>query len=271
MSWFLFQNVDVANMHLRLENFDGPLDLLLHLIKAQEINIFNIPIFLITEQFLNFLRQVPTLDYLNAGDYLAMASQLIEIKANLLIPVLQKQNVEDAQSMEDVAEDDPRKPLVAQLLEYESLKRASELLQSMAALQKEIFPSGEFKRREEEFSSFEHPIQGNAFDLVIAFEKALLKFSTKKSIPRITVKAHKITIHQKMISIKKKMELVEMIVLTDLMQDCASRYELIVSIMAVLELCKANHLCVDQDELFGEIRITRGRLFENTVQELEAA
>ena len=103
-------------MHLRLENFDGPLDLLLHLIKAQELNIFNIPIAIITEQYLSFLKQVPALDFHSAGEYLAMAAQLIEIKANLLVPVLQN-NLQESQTLEDIPEDDPRRVLVEQLLE----------------------------------------------------------------------------------------------------------------------------------------------------------
>lgn len=247
-------------MHLRLENFDGPLDLLLHLIKAQELNIFNIPIAYITEQFLGFLKQVPELDFHMAGEYLATAAQLIEIKANMLIPVLQK-NLHEPQNADEIQEEDPRKPLVEQLLEFEALKKASEFLAAAGRIQQEIIPSGESKRREEEIAQFEHPIKGNPFDLVIALEKVLLKFSVQKSSPKVTLKAQKITIQQKMLSIKKSLTDSGTLTLKSLIFECQSRYELIVTIMAVLELCKANHLIVTQAIPMGEIAITRGLYF----------
>ncbi len=258
---FAFAKTIGISMHLRLENFDGPLDLLLYLIKTQELNIFNIPIVLITEQFLGFLKQMPHLDFHLAGEYLAMAAQLIEIKANMLIPVLQNKPT-DPNSLEQIEEQDPRKPLVEQLLEFEALRKASEFLAQAGQIQAEIIPSHEFKRREEEFSSYEHPIKGNAFDLVIAFERVLLRFSQIKSLPRVSVKAQKVTIQQKMTEVKLKLSKVSSLFLRDLIVACPTRYELIVTIMAVLELCKANHLVVSQDDLFSPICLTAGRLFD---------
>ncbi|APJ02823.1 segregation and condensation protein A [Silvanigrella aquatica] len=258
-------------MHLKLENFDGPLDLLLHLIKAQELNIFNIPIFTITEQYLSFLKQVPELDFLTAGEYLAMAAQLIEIKANLLIPVLQKNSNLQAESIEEIAEEDPRKLLVEQLLEYEAFKKASEILQTLNANVQDVFPTGEFKRREEEFSQFEHPIKGNPFELIISLERILLKYSNQNT-PKVMVRAQKITIQQKMELIKKRLEESEIVTLKNLIADCLSRYELIVVIMAVLELCKANHVNLSQAEMFAEVELTKGYKFyedTSTLQDVE--
>ncbi len=247
-------------MHLRLENFDGPLDLLLYLIKTQELNIFNIPIIFITEQFLGLIKQMPELDYHAAGEYLSMAAQLIEIKANMLIPVLQKKLLEP-ENLDEIQEGDPRKPLVEQLLEFEALKKASEFLATAGQIQAEIIPSHEFKRRENEFSQFEHPIKGNAFDLVISFEKVLLKFSNKKALPKVSIRAQKITIQDKMDSIKKKLTPIESLQLSELVVDCVSRYDLIVTIMAVLELCKANHLSLTQETHLGAINLSKGKKF----------
>ncbi len=259
-------------MHLRLESFDGPLDLLLHLIKVQELNIFNIPIAMITEQYLSFLKQVPELDFLTAGEYLAMAAQLIEIKANLLVPVLQNKQGTEAENLAEVAEEDPRKLLVEQLLEFEAYKKASEVLQQLNSVAQDHFPSAEYKRREEEFAEFEHPIKGNPFDLIIAFEKVLLKF-TNKTTPKVVVRAQKITIQQKMEYIKKKLGELELITFKNLIVDCASRYELIVLIMALLELCKANHVNILQNTMFAEIEISKGYKFfddTSTLQDIEA-
>lgn len=259
-------------MHLRLESFDGPLDLLLHLIKAQELNIFNIPIVMITEQYLGFLKQVPELDFLTAGEYLAMAAQLIEIKANLLVPVLQNKQETEAENLAEVTEEDPRKVLVEQLLEFEAYKKASEVLQQLNSVAQDHFPSAEYKRREDEFALFEHPIKGNPFDLIIAFEKVLLKFNNKTT-PRVVVKAQKITIQHKMDYIKKKLGEMEQITLQQIIVDCASRYELIVLIMALLELCKANHVSILQATTFSEIEIKKGFKFfddASTLQDIEA-
>ncbi|KAB8029042.1 segregation and condensation protein A [Fluviispira multicolorata] len=259
-------------MHLRLENFDGPLDLLLHLIKAQELNIFNIPIAIITEQYLSFLKQVPELDFHSAGEYLAMAAQLIEIKANLLLPVLQR-SIENIESLLEIPEEDPRRILVEQLLEFETLKRASEILEAMNAEAANIYPTAEFKRRDDEFSNFEHPIKGNPFDLIISLERVLLKYSNT-SRPKVVVRAQKITIQQKMELVKKRLEETQNLTLKDLLIECLSRYELIVVIMAVLELCKANHVNICQENLFSEIILAKGEKFyddSSNFQNIEAS
>lgn len=257
-------------MRLRLENFDGPLDLLLHLIKAHEVNIFNIPIVLITEQYLSFLRNVPDLDFNQAGEYLAMAAQLIEIKANFLVPALQNTLVDEAQSLDQISDDDPRKSLVEQLMAYEAIKEACLKLDKLKILGRDVFPSGESKRREGEVNDdLLHPIKGDAFELVIALERVLLRFAQKRNAPKVTVRAQKITIESKIVKLKARFQMFASAELTELFIDCESRYELIVTIMAVLELCKANQLVVDQQELFGPITVTRGQKFEDEVPVIE--
>jgi len=251
-------------MHLRLENFDGPLDLLLHLIKVHELNIFNIPIALVTEQYLSFLKQVPELDFHVAGEYLAMAAQLVEMKANMLIPVLQNTQVE-IKSLEEIPPDDPRRILVEQLLEFEALKKASEVLGVMSLAALDIYPSNEHKRREEEFSLFEFPVQGNAFDLIISLERVLLRFSNKVT-EKVVVRAQKITIQQKMAVIKARLQGGAVVTLGDFIAECLSRYELIVIIMAMLELCKANHLVIQQNSFFTDIEMFQGpKFFEQSL------
>lgn len=256
-------------MHLRLQSFDGPLDLLLHLIKAHEVNIFNIPMALITEQYLGFLRQVPELDFHQAGEYLAMAAQLIEIKAGMLIPALQNRVVDDPSALEEMDPNDPRRPLVELLLEREAFKRAVDQLDSLALLGRDVFASGEPLRRREEFENLEAPIKGDPFSLVIAFERLLLRFAETRAAPVVRVQAQKITIQTKMQRIKRKFELVEEYTLREFFDECETRYELIVTLMAVLELSKANHLNLLQAELFGPILITRGPKFYDLAPELE--
>jgi segregation and condensation protein A len=256
-------------MHLRLQSFDGPLDLLLHLIKAQEINIFNIPMSLITEQYLGFLRQVPELDFHQAGEYLAMAAQLIEVKVAMLIPALQNRILENAQSLEEMADEDPRRPLVEMLLEREAIRQACERLERMSILGRDVFPSGEHGRRAHEFDDAMAPVKGDAFSLVIAFERLLLRYAETRVAPVVKVRAQKITIQSKMQLIKRRFEIAEEYTLREFFDECESRYELIVTLMAVLELSKANHLSCLQAELFGPIVLTRGPRFYDAAPELE--
>lgn len=253
-------------MHLRLENFDGPLDLLLYLIKTQELNIFDIPIVTITEQFLNFLKQVNQLDFHEAGEYLSTAAQLIEIKTNMIFPVLQNNEADSVNTEESKQQDDPRTGLVEQLLEYQSLKKASELLTKIYEEREDVYPSNEHKRRSTEFDAFEHPIKGNSYELVIAFERVLLRFSVKKALPKVVVKSQKITIQQKMEELKTKIFTTENTpVLKDFLIECASRYELVVTIMAILELCKSRHLSVSQETHFAPIHVLKGTRFSEQI------
>lgn len=255
-------------MHLRLQSFDGPLDLLLHLIQAAELNIFDIPMSLITEQYLGFLRQVPELDFHQAGEYLAMAARLIEIKVAMLIPALQNR-LEGAQSLEEMSEEDPRRPLVEMLLEREALKAASLQLEALSILGRDVFPSGEPLRRSAEFEDLEAPLRGDPFALVIAFERLLLRYAETRVAPIVKVRAQKITIQTKMVAIKRRFETASESTLREFFDECESRYELIVTLMAVLELSKAAHLALAQAELFGPIVIMRGPKFYDLAPELE--
>lgn len=254
-------------MYLRLENFDGPLDLLLHLIKQQEINIFNIPISIVAEQYVAFLRNAPMLDFHSAGEFLAMAAQLLEIKANLLVPALQNKLV-DAQSLEDIPEDDPRRPLVESLLEFEAIREACEKLDRLSLLGRDVFPSGESIRREEEYEKLLAPIKGDAFSLVIAFERMLLRYAQSQTAPTVKVRAQKVTIQSRMDVIKRRLRITQHVTLRELFEDCETRYDLIVTIMATLELAKAHHVLLTQEELFSPIVITIGDKFYEEAPEL---
>jgi segregation and condensation protein A len=254
-------------MYLRLENFDGPLDLLLHLIKQQEINIFNIPISNVAEQYVAFLRNSPMLDFHSAGEFLAMAAQLLEIKANLLVPALQNKLV-DAQSLEEIPEDDPRRPLVESLLEFEAIREACEKLDRLSILGRDVFPSGEAIRRDDEYDKLLAPIKGDSFSLVIAFERMLLRFAQSQSAPTVKVRAQKVTIQSRMVVIKRRLEITQQVTLRELFEDCETRYDLIVTIMATLELAKAHHVLLRQDELFSPIVITIGEKFYESAPEL---
>jgi segregation and condensation protein A len=251
-------------MRLRLESFDGPLDLLLHLIKSQEINIFNIPIRLICGQYMQYLREEPNLNYMLAGEYLAMAANLIELKAMTLIPALQGR-LADAASLEEISDSDPRKPLVQALLQYELIRDAAVQLEARSL--RESFPSGEFKRRREEFEQVSEELTGNAFTLVIVLERLLLKFSEqKRNETRVSIQVQKITIQSKMLQVQTLLlNRTEPLEFKEFLPLCESRYELIVTIMALLELAKSRHVSLHQTELYGPLFIEKGESYESEV------
>jgi segregation and condensation protein A len=249
-------------MHLTLSNFDGPLDLLLHLIKVQEINIFNIPIEKVTGQFLSFIQQLPVLNYAEAGEYLSMAAQLIEIKARMLLPNFVA-NPDDAQSLDDISDNDPRKTLVAQLLEQEAaqLRAAAQELAVAASFGETRFGSGESQRRGAEWEDLPGPLVGEPLQLLLALERVLISFAKEQAVPTVRVRAHKISIHTRMEQLKERFALRTEATFVDLLEDCESRYELIVTLMAVLELCKARQLDFKQEHTYGPIEIFQGDRF----------
>jgi segregation and condensation protein A len=248
-------------MQLLLEGWEGPLGVLVHLIKTQALNIFNIPVVLITRQYLDFIYQSRDLSFDRAGEYLSMAAELIEIKAKFLIPALQNRINEDAQSLDEMSPEDPRRPLVEKLLEFEAIKRAVEELEAVAQIGRDSFVSGEFKRREEEFEDFPVPIKGNAYDLAIALERVLLKFAEEQQAPRVKVHKQRVTIHQRMLDLQDRFKTIPECMLTDFYEECKDRYEFIVTVMATLELCKIGQLVIEQTEIFGPMKFSVGAHF----------
>ncbi len=117
---------------IKLDIFEGPLDLLLYLIKKNQIDIYNIPIALITRQYLDYLNLIKSLNLDLAGEYLVMASTLIHIKSRLLLPVPEEPSPEEL-------EDDPRSELVRQLLEHQAFKEAADLLTRRPILERDVF------------------------------------------------------------------------------------------------------------------------------------
>ncbi len=233
------------------------------------MNIFNIPIVLITKQYMEFIHETRELDYDRAGSYLAMAAELIEIKSKWLIPALQNRLNEEATTLDEMSEDDPRKPLAEKLLEFEALKEAAEQLESIPMLGRDAFPSGECKRRADEIAALPIPVKGNVLDLALALERSLIRFAEKDKAPRVKVRSQKITIHSRMLSLKERFKNIPDCMLTDLFVECNDRYELIVTLMAILELVKGEQLNVAQEYLFAPMKITTGVRFGEEISEVE--
>jgi len=223
---------------IALPLFEGPLDLLLHLIKQNKIDIYDIPISLITKQYLEYLELMKELDLEIASEFLLMAATLIYIKSQMLLPKPEQNNEEE----------DPRLELVEKLVEYEKFKEISNKLK-----ERYIFWSKAFTRKtaqEEEFF-----IQDlNIFDLISALKKLLDKPEPRIYIPKDTIKVEdKIKEILKILQEKKTITFEELFYAQSLNE--ISRIEIIVTFLALLELLRLKIVRVYQELPFGKILI----------------
>ena len=245
-----------SNYQLKLNQFEGPLDLLLHLIKVNEIDIFNIDIFRLTTQYLEYLRLIKFDDLGDAGEFLEMAATLIEIKSRMLLP-------RDEKKAEDLlGEEDPRRSLQERLLEYEKFKQAAEELSVRPHYGIAIQTSQEWRRLEPLYEDIEGPLIGDPASLVILYEQMLRSLATRKPPVRVEAKTHMVTVEQKIEELGRLLETVNFALFQGFYKRFQSRYELVVYILAVLELSKWGKLKTYQQELNGPLWIYRSTFDE---------
>jgi segregation and condensation protein A len=230
---------------VRLENFEGPLDLLLHLIRTNELNIYDIPILLITEQYLAYLDLMQELNLDVAGEFLVMASTLIHIKSRMLLP-----RPDPSQAgLEE--EEDPRDALMRRLIEHQKYKAAAELLH-----EREIVRSAQWTRpdgRVAELAEGAEPeLEVDLFSLLNAFRSVLER---AKHRPRVPLPADQISIESRMDVLLARLSETEACGFEDLFADVASRAGLIVTFLALLEMIRLKSIRVYQAAPFGPIRV----------------
>jgi segregation and condensation protein A len=233
--------------------FEGPLDLLLYLIERDEIDIFDIPVEHITSQYLEYLATLDSLNIEVAGEFLVMAAQLLEIKSRMLLP--QPERPEDDE--EEVG--DPRAALVARLIEYRRYKAVADELRARAEVQRYIFSRrGVVNGNGNGNGHHEHPYlmlnDVSTFDLWAAFQTVLSRAAEAPTDgevvrPRFTVGQKVAAIVSRLRWAKEGMRFVE------LFDEGATRLELIVTFLALLELIRLRRVRVAQPQLFGEIRV----------------
>jgi segregation and condensation protein A len=226
---------------VKLEQFEGPLDLLLYLIKKEEINIYDIPIAQITQQYLDYIRMLEFLNLELAGEFLVMAATLMRIKARMLLP---------ARSDEDEEEEDPRQALVQQLLEYQKFKEAASQLETMEYQRHMLFLRPEAPEGED---LVEIECTYNLFDLIAAFKKVL----DKVQVRYLEVRAEEISLEEKIDFLKRKIEEAGVVAFGDLFDGKSTRMDLIVTFLALLEILRLGFAMVKQTKPFGEIWIHR--------------
>lgn len=246
---------------VQLEVFEGPLDLLLYLIRKEEVDIYDIPIEKITRQYLDYLDLMRALDLNIAGDFLVMASTLLLIKSRMLLPVDERPDMEDEED-----EEDPRWDLVRQLVEYKKFKDAANYLEELEIIQENVFG------REGEYVELGPQPDLNMeevgiFDLISALNQALDRVKDTGA-PEIFTERY--TVAEKVDAVLDLTRDGRKVEITRLFSGMKSRQEIICTFLAVLELIKLNELTVRQDEHFSEIVVQRADAEEERQQLLQA-
>jgi segregation and condensation protein A len=231
---------------VRIENFEGPLDLLLHLIKKNEINICDIPIAIIAQQYLAYIEAMNELNLGVAGEFLIMAATLLQIKSKMLLPV-----DEAADDEEDGP--DPREELVRRLLEYKSYKEAARQLDGQEKMWREIFSRepGPPEPTEQDETLLENV---TLFDLVDALKGIMDRNPGKRLIEIIP---DNLTVRERMNVILEMLEGKDSISFMSLFEESCHRLVVIVTFLAMLELIRLRVARVFQGETFGPILVSR--------------
>jgi segregation and condensation protein A len=229
---------------IRIENFEGPLDLLLHLIRKNEMDIYDIPMAEITTQYLATLDAMQSLNLDLAGEFLLMASTLIHIKSRLLLPPSE----EDAPDEED---EDPRAELVRRLLEYQKYKEAAVEFDSLSLLGRDVFArkfpaAGLEEGEEDEFEAV------GLYELMEAF-RHLIKAAPPETFHEVDVE--RLSVTDRVNAILGLLADRESLAFTDLFPEHPDRHEVVVTFLAMLELVKLRMVRLMQNRRFGMIRL----------------
>ncbi len=222
-----------------LDTFEGPLDLLLYLIRKQNLNILDVPIADITDQYVNYINLMKELELELAGEYLLMAAMLAEIKSKMLLPLFEE--VED--------EEDPRAELVRRLLEYERYRKASEELNKLKRLERDVFVTGV------ESSHLAQPIELpdiSLQELLLSFQEVLKR---AEMFTTLHVLKEPLSVRERMTTILEKLKNKDFLDFTELFDLEEQKTGLVVTFLAILELMKESLIEIVQTKAYGIIHV----------------
>jgi segregation and condensation protein A len=234
---------------INLPAYDGPLDLLLDLIRKQEMDIHNIPIAKITEQYLDYLHQLEKFDIDVSADFIYTAATLIHIKSKMLLP---------ADPLAPPEEQDPRGELVHRLLEHEKYKNAAQLLYQKQQIEDNVWSQPD--RSLYTGDAIEGELAVTLVDLVKTFQEILER---RKQIPKFELRHESVTIAQMMDRLRQQlMATEEPVSLTEFFDSCTTRNAMIVALLAVLEMVRMQAVILVQRELFSDIGVRKHKMFD---------
>ncbi len=229
-----------AAIDVRLENFEGPLDLLLYLIKKNDLDIYDIPIAQITQEYLSYLDLMKELDLEMAGEFLVMASTLMQVKAQMLLPSPESEQEEGP---------DPRTELMNKLLEYQRFKEAANHLATQHEKAKDVY----YRHVPPVFDEEDLVLKSSIFDLMAAFKRVL--DAAPKEVGQVL--RDEIPIEVKIREIMDRLVEHASVAFEELFHPESRRMERIVTFMALLELIRLKQVVARQPDIFGGIRIFR--------------
>jgi segregation and condensation protein A len=240
-------------LNVHLEHYDGPLDLLLDLIRKQQIDIWNIPIASIASQYLEYVERARDLDIDLNAEFIYMAATLIHIKSRMLLP-------RDPEMDKDSADDDPRRELVDRLLEHEKFKNAAEMLQQKRMIEENVWSNPPLKA----FLEGEDPVLAvTIFDLVKAFGEVIERARTR---PVLEVSGPDVSVGDMILYLKKIFLTAgedEPVFILQILERQRRVRAMIALFLAVLEMVKMQAVTVEQKDLFGEIALRRHPSFDS--------
>jgi segregation and condensation protein A len=235
----------LEDITIKVQSFEGPLDLLVHLIRKNQVNVYDIPIALVTEQYLEYLDLMQELNLDVASEFLVMAATLIHIKSRLLLP-----RPDPAQI--DEQDEDPRDALVRRLLEHQKFKAAAELLH-----EKETIRNAQWMRPDSRIEAiageeYEPELEVDLFSLLTAFKQVLERARARPPLP---LPPEEIPIERRIEQLLERLSESEALGFQDLFDDVASRGDMIVTFLALLEMIRLKLVRVFQSGQLGPIRI----------------
>ncbi len=235
---------------VRLDVFEGPLDLLLHLVKKNEVDLSDLPVATITDQYISYIDLLQQLDLDRAGEYLVMAATLLHLKSRLLLP---SEEVVDEESGED-----PRAELARQLLEYQRFREAAEMLDRNSMLGRDVFTRVPLRNEAIDGQDVVRDVMDEIYDVSLGDLLDALQEVLKNAEPGIV---HQVLLEQ--VSLRERVRLVldllrerTQVAFTDLFSTDISRLQILVTFLAALELVRTRIIDINQDERFGPIMLT---------------
>jgi segregation and condensation protein A len=230
---------DGDTLKLVLGEFAGPLDLLLYLIRQEQVSIYDIPIARITDEYLRYLRLMQGMDITMASDFLVMAAQLIEIKSRMLLPR------DPTVSVEELESDDPRRELVERLLEHQKYKAAAEMLWSRATVEHAVYTRAPLE------TDKENPeVSAGAFDLLRVFQQILAR---RKEEVLMEIERDEVTMAEMLERLRNMIYSAGELNMRDFFERAGTRRELVLAFLSVLELVRTTEIKLIQRQTFGDI------------------
>lgn len=244
----------MTEYRVRFEAFDGPLDLLLHLVRKQEVSIYDIDLARVASEFVAYLNAAKELDIDGAGDFLVMAATLVYLKSRELLP----EDLKSATAAEDDDGEDPRWELIRRLVEYKKFKDAAQELQGLESRWADVF---ERRAAQPQATHETGPRRGevSVFQLIEAVNQILKRFDARHQAD-LTISPDAFSVSEKIETIRKTLLVRPLIRFSELFLGARVRAEIVATFLAILELTRLRQISINQAEDFGDIEVAAAPL-----------